>query len=384
MRYPLEITSKLPNQSKSIFAVMSGMANEHGALNMSQGFPDFSCSKELVNLVAKAMRAGHNQYAPMPGVLSLRKEIAKKTEELYGAKYDVEKEITVIPGATMGIYGVISAFVKPDDEVVVIEPAYDSYVPAIELNGGRAIRVELRYPDYSIDWSELRKVINFRTKMIIMNTPHNPTGTVLTEEGIKELSRVVQGNDIIILSDEVYEHILFDGLEHQSVARYPDLAERSIILSSFGKTYHTTGWKMGYALAPEKLMQEFRKVYQFMMFSAHTPTQHAYAELMKNKDLYLELGAFYQEKRDVFRDAISSSRFEVLPCSGTYFQLLGYKNISEANDTEFAKELVLKHGIASIPISVFYMSKRQDHVLRFCFAKENKTLLKAADILCSI
>jgi len=363
---------------------MSSLAAENEAINLSQGFPNFDCSKKLVAEVTKAMKAGHNQYAPMSGIPSLRQSIAQKTEELYGAKYDPDTEITVVPGGTIGLYAAISALVKEGDEVVIIEPAYDSYVPAIEINGGRPIRVELSYPNFEIDWDELKKIINFRTRMIILNSPHNPSGTVISEEGIEQLRKIVSGNDIVILSDEVYEHIIFDGYAHQSMAKYPDLAERSLIVSSFGKTYHTTGWKMGYVVGPEKLMREFRKVYQFMAFSAHTPTQHAYAAIMKDKDLYLELAAFYEDKRNLFQKAINSSRFEILPCHGTYFQLLSYKGISEMPDEEFARELTIKHKVASIPISVFYLSKRDEQVLRFCFAKEDETLLKAAEILCKI
>jgi len=363
---------------------MSGLAKEQGAINLSQGFPDFHCSPELTKLVSKAMEAGHNQYAPMPGIPKLREQIASKIKKLYGADYDPNSEITVVPGGTLGLYAAISALVKEGDEVVIIEPAYDSYVPAIEINGGRPIRAELTYPDFKIDWDELKKIINFRTRMIILNSPHNPSGTVLDKEGIEQLKKIVSGNDIIILSDEVYEHIIFDGIEHQSMAMYPELAERSLIVSSFGKTYHTTGWKMGYVVGPEKLMKEFRKVYQFMAFSAHTPSQHAYAKILENEDLYLHLNEFYQAKRDLFRDALSGSRFEILPCSGTYFQLLSYQNISNERDTEFAKRLTIENKVGSIPISVFYLSKRDDHVLRFCFAKENETLEKAAEILCKI
>ncbi|MCB9246403.1 MAG: methionine aminotransferase [Flavobacteriales bacterium] len=384
MRFPLEISSKLPKQGASIFTTMSALANQHNALNLSQGFPNFPCPPELIEYVHEAMLAGQNQYAPMAGVPVLREKLAEKTRELYGATYDAEKEITVVPGGTMGIYAAITALVREGDEVVIIEPAYDSYVPAIELNGGRPIRIELSYPDFRIDWNEFKKVINFRTRMIILNSPHNPTGTLLDAEGIKQLARIVDGNDIIILSDEVYEHIVFDGLPHESMAKYPELAKRSLIVSSFGKTYHTTGWKLGYVVGPEKLMREFRKVYQFMAFSAHTPSQYAYARILDNKALYHELAAFYQHKRDLFADALKSSRFEVLPCKGSYFQLLKYDKISDMKDTDFAKELTVKYQIASIPISVFYLSRRDEHILRFCFAKDDETLLKAAEILCKI
>lgn len=330
------------------------------------------------------MKEGKNQYAPMRGVQSLLDILAEKTEQLYGAKYHPEKEITIMPGGTLGIYAAITAVVRENDEVVIIEPAYDSYVPAIELNGGKAIHVELKYPNYTIDWDELKKVINFRTKMIIINTPHNPTGSTLSEEGIQQLIKITKNTDIIILSDEVYEHIIFDDQDHLSMARYPELAERSFIVSSFGKTYHTTGWKMGYVVAPENLTKELRKVYQFMAFSANTPVQYALADMLQDKSSYLELANFYQKKRDLFQELLQGSRFEILPCSGSYFQLLNYDQISNEPDTEFAKRLTREKKIASIPISVFYRMKTDSHVLRFCFAKSDDTLKKAAEILCKI
>ena len=329
------------------------------------------------------MKKGFNQYAPMRGVQPLLDVIAEKTEALYGAIYHPEKEITIMPGGTLGIYAAISAVIRENDEVVIIEPAYDSYIPAIELNGGKAVHVELRYPDYKIDWDEVKKVITYRTRMIIINTPHNPTGSTLSEDGIQQLIKITKDTDIIVLSDEVYEHIIFDE-PHLSMARYPELAERSFIVSSFGKTYHTTGWKMGYVVAPENLTKELRKVYQFMAFSANTPIQYALADMLKDPSSYLELSQFYQQKRDLFQSLIRDSRFEILPCSGSYFQLLNYDAISDEADVDFARRLTIEKKIASIPISVFYRMKTDSHVLRFCFAKSDETLKQAAEILCKI
>lgn len=378
------LTSKLPKVGDTIFSVMSGLAREHNAINLSQGFPDFSCSPKLISLVNDYMKKGHNQYAPMAGVIGLREKIAAKTEELYSAQYNPDTEITITPGATLALYAAITATVREGDEVVIIEPAYDSYVSAIELNGGRPIFVELKYPNYNVDWDELKKVINFKTKMIIINTPHNPSGAILTASDMQQLEKITSNSDIIVLSDEVYEHIIFDGYEHQSVARYPKLAERSFIVSSFGKTYHTTGWKMGYCLAPANLMKEFRKVYQFMAFAANTPIQYALADFLDDKDAYLQLGAFYQEKRDFFKKLIKGSKFKILDCKGSYFQLLDYSRLTHEKDTEYAVRLTEEKGIASIPVSVFYKYATDNQVLRFCFAKENDTLEQAAEILCKL
>lgn len=375
------LPSKLPKVGTTIFSVMTSLANQYQALNMAQGFPDFPCSNELISLVNQYMNKQYNQYAPMPGVMTLREKIAQKTEELYSAVYNPDTEITVTAGATMAIYAAISSVVRQGDEVIIIEPAYDSYLPAIELNGGHPVFAELKFPDYSVDWDEIRKLINFRTRMIIINTPHNPSGMVFSAADMQKLQKLTENSDIVILSDEVYEHIIFDGMEHQSIARYPKLAERSFIISSFGKTYHNTGWKMGYCLAPEKMMTEFRKIFQYMMFSVNTPVQYALADYMNNKAAYLELGQFYQEKRDFFKKALKGSKWKVLNCQGSYFQMLGYDKITHENDLEFAKRMVLENKIAAIPPSSFYMKKTDHHVLRFCFAKEDSTLEKAAEIL---
>jgi methionine transaminase len=384
MIYPADISSKLPHSGKSIFSVMTELATKNNALNLAQGFPDFPPASDLLKLVNEGMKKGYNQYAPMPGLSSLREIIAEKTQNLYGAVYHPDNEITVVPGATFGIYAAITALVHDGDEVIIFEPAYDCYIPAIELNGAKAVRVELNYPEFQIDWDELKRLINFKTRLIILNTPHNPTGSVWSEEAMLELDKLIKGTDIMVLSDEVYEHIIFDNITHQSVCRYPELAERSIVLSSFGKTYHTTGWKMGYILAPSNLTEQIRKVYQYMAFSCSTPFQYAYAEILTRPESYLGLSEFYQKKRDVFTSALRQSKFQIMPCSGSYFQLLSYKGLSELGDMEYAQYLTEKKKIAAIPISVFYRMKTDNHLLRFCFAKENKTLHEAAEILCKI
>ncbi|MFN5629189.1 MAG: methionine aminotransferase [Bacteroidota bacterium] len=381
MDSPLSISSKLPKSGTSIFSVMSALANEQNALNLSQGFPSFDCNTHLKELVNKYIQDKKNQYAPMPGILALRESIAQKTEELYSAKYNPETEITVTAGATQAIYTAISALINEGDEVIVFEPAYDCYVPAIELNGGKAVYAQLKFPNYKVDWEEVKKLVKRQTKMIIINTPNNPTGSIFTAADMAKLEKIVKNTDIIILSDEVYEHIIFDKFEHQSVARYPKLAERSVIVSSFGKTFHTTGWKIGYVVAPEKLMIEFRKVHQFLVFSVNTPIQYAYADFLQLREEYIGLGKFYQEKRDYFLQQIKGSRFEPLPCSGTYFQLLKYNKISEEKDTEIAKKFTIENKIASIPVSVFYHKPTDNNVLRFCFAKDKETLEKAGSIL---
>lgn len=378
------IASKLPKHGTTIFSVMSAMAREENAINMAQGFPDFNCSPKLIELVTKAMNNQHNQYAPMPGIPALREKIAEKTFELYSAQYDVEREITITPGATLGLWAAITAVVKEGDEVIVIEPAYDSYLPAILINGGRPVFTSLKYPEYRVDWDEVRKLITFKTRMIIINTPHNPTGTVLNAADMEKLQKILEGTDIIVLSDEVYEHIIFDGLEHQSVARYPKLAERSFIISSFGKTFHTTGWKLGYCLAPANLMTQFRKIYQYMAFSTNTPMQYAIAEFLEDKEEWRQLAGFYAQKRDHFISMLKGSKFKILPCNGSYFQLLGYDKISKEKDTDFAERLTREYKIAAIPVSVFSINAEDNNVLRFCFAKSEDTLEKAAEILCKI
>jgi len=382
--FSYQIQSKLPNATTSIFALMSGLANEQNALNLSQGFPNFPVTKELIDLVTKAMSNGFNQYAPMTGIIELREVIADKFSSLYGINYNPETEVTITAGATQAIYSIISTFIQKNDEVIIFAPAYDCYDPAIKLNGGKTIEIELQAPGFEVDWKKVKTSISDKTKMIIINTPHNPSGTVLSEKDMKTLEKLVRGTNIIILSDEVYEHIIFDKIKHQSVALFKGLAERSFIVASFGKTFHATGWKMGYCLAPEELMAEFRKTHQFNVFSVNHPMQKALAIYMKNPENYLSLPDFYQAKRDFFLNAIKGSKFNIIPSKGTYFQLLGYENISDENDVDFAVRLTKENKIASIPISVFYNNKIDKKVLRFCFSKNEDTLLKAADILCSI
>ncbi len=384
LTFPDTVNSKLPKAGTTIFAIMSALANEHKAINLSQGFPNFETSEELISLVNQYMNKGMNQYAPMQGIMPLREVIAEKMEDLYGIKYNPETDITITSGGTQAIYSAITAMIREGDEVVVIEPAYDSYVPAIELNGGIPVFVQLKAPDYHIDWEEVKKVVTNRTKMIMINTPQNPTGSVMTAEDMKQLEKITSGTDITILSDEVYEHIIFDGLRHQSVCLYPRLAERSFVIFSFGKTYHTTGWKMGYCLAPSNLSAEFRKVHQFMVFSANTPIQFALAEYMKKKEKYSELPQFYQQKRDYFCKLLKGSKFKFKPASGSYFQLLDYSSITKEKDTEFAKRLTKEFGVASIPISVFYHESVDNNILRFCFAKTDDTLEQAAERLLKI
>jgi methionine transaminase len=382
--YPDIITSKLPQTGTSIFAVMTQLAKEHNAINLSQGFPDFPVAEKLIDLVFKNMKEGHNQYAPMPGLPELREAIAEKTEFLYSANYDPETEITVTAGATQAIYTAITALVREDDEVVIFEPAYDSYIPAIKLAGGVPITVPLILPDYKVDWDAVKKVINNRTRMIIINSPHNPTGSILNAADMNILERLVKNSGILILSDEVYEHIIFDGHEHQSVCRYPNLANRSLVMCSFGKTFHATGWKIGYCLAPANLMKEFRKTHQFVVFTVNTPIQKAIAHYVKERTNYMHLGSYYQEKRDYFIELLKTSKFKIIPASGTYFQVLDYSKISDEPEYEFAIRLTKEFGVATVPNSYFYNKLLNNQTLRLCFAKSNETLEKAAEILCRI
>lgn len=376
--------SKLPNVGTTIFTVMSKMATEHQAINLSQGYPDFPSDPYLIELVAKAMHDGLNQYAPMPGLPALREAISQKTNSLHNRYYDPGSEITVTAGATQALFTAISAFVYPGDEVILFAPAYDCYLPAIELYGGEAKVVQMAPPDYKPNWDSVSELISNKTRMIVINTPHNPTGTTWEEADMIELQRLAVEHDLIVLSDEVYEHIIFDELTHQSASKYSELSQRSLVTASFGKTFHNTGWKLGYCLAPEHLMVEFKKVHQYNVFSVNRPVQEGLAQYLQVPSHYLQLGDFYQQKRDHFLSAISSSRFKVIPSSGTYFQLMDYSDITNESDVEFATRLTKEKGLATIPTSVFNPSGEDFRQLRVCFAKTSETLDKAAEIINAI
>ncbi|MEJ2053168.1 MAG: methionine aminotransferase [Calditrichaceae bacterium] len=380
----MKFKSKQPDLGVTIFATMSRMANEYKAINLSQGFPDFSCHPDLIRLVNKYMRAGQNQYAPMQGVLRLRERLAEKIEQTYGAVYNPVSEITITAGATEALFAAISAVVHPGDEVIVFEPWYDAYVPVIQYNLGIPVYVKLKQPDYRIHWPDVQKAITANTRLIIFNSPHNPSGSILTKKDINQLIKLVNNTDIILINDEVYEHIIFDGEKHHSFSRYPELRERSMVISSFGKTYHTTGWKIGYCAAPNELSVEFRKVHQFLTYAVNTPIQMAYADFLDHKNLYLQLAEFYQQKRDLFAELIKDSRFKLLPCRGTYFQLADYSAVSDENDFDFCKWLTTEFKVAAIPTSVFYHEQDDHKIVRFCFAKQDETLQKAAERLCRI
>lgn len=376
--------SKLPNIETTIFTVMSALATKHDAINLSQGFPDFKSDSKLINLVTNAMQNGYNQYAPMAGILELREQIAEKFNLLYQSSYHPESGITITAGATQAIFCIISAFVNRNDEVIIFKPAYDSYEPCIELNGAKTISIQLEAPLYEVNWELVKEHINHHTKMIIINSPQNPSGSIFSKEDMLQLQALTKGTNIVVLSDEVYEHIIFDGEKHQSVCLFPDLKSRSFVVASFGKTFHNTGWKVGYCCAPDALMKEFRKVHQFNVFCVNHPIQKGLAEYLKEAKHYLDLPQFYQEKRDLFLSLIKPSRFKFLPSKGTYFQVLDFSEITSENDVEYAKRLTIESGIASIPLSVFNHNNLDNHVLRFCFAKSNDTIKKAADILNSL
>jgi methionine aminotransferase len=377
----LNLESKLPKVDTTIFTVMSALATKHNALNLSQGFPNYSCDKGLIDLVNRAMNSGYNQYAPMAGNLDLRLGICNKYELLYNSSYHPETEITVTAGATQAIYTIVSAFIHHGDEVIIFKPAYDCYEPAVDLNGGKIIPIQLSAPDYKVNWAEVASKITSKTKMIMVNTPHNPSGTIWSKEDMLQLQKLTKDTDIIVLSDEVYEHIVFDGEQHQSVCLFEDLKQRSFITASFGKTFHVTGWKIGYCCAPEVLMSEFRKVHQFNVFSVNHPAQKGIADYMQDAETYLGLNSFFQQKRDLFLNLISESRFKFKPSKGTYFQVLEYSEITDENDVDFAKRLTKDFKLATIPLSVFNENKLDNHVVRVCFAKTNDTLIKAAEIL---
>lgn len=379
-----DIIQKESKVETSVFAVMSRLAEKYAAVNLSQGFPDFAISEALIDRVTHYMKSGWNQYSPMPGAPQLRKAISVKVEKEHGRHYDPDKEITITAGATQALYTAIAALVGPGDEVIVFEPVYDAYVPVVKMHGGKVKYHKMELPAFRINWENVARQVNSRTRMIIINTPHNPGGAVLEQSDLEALQEITRNTGIIVLSDEVYEHLVFDGRRHQSVCRFSELAERSLAVGSFGKTLHATGWKTGYVLAPEFLMREFRNVHQWVVFAVNTPVQMAIADFISNENNYKQLSGFYQEKRDLFLKLIQASRFRTIPCHGTYFQCLDYSQISNDDDMTFAESLVKKYGIASIPLSSFYQHHDDNHVLRFCFAKRKDTLEKAADILCRI
>ena len=370
--------SKLPNVGTTIFSVMSALAAEHNAINLSQGFPDFPIDPELSELIYDASKKGHNQYALMAGTMQLRENISELVKKIYSKKVNPDSEITITSGATEALFAAVSAVVSPGDEVIMFDPSYDSYEPAVLLNKGVPVRIPLTFPEYRIDWEKVKSALNSKTRLIIINTPNNPAGSVISDEDIQNLKRIVNSNDIYILSDEVYEHIIFDGTEHRSMLKDEELFQKSFIVSSFGKTFHITGWKVGYCIAPPALTSELRKVHQFLTFSTSTPTQYALAAYIKNIDKVKDLKFFYQKKRDLFLRLISETKFRPLKCEGTYFQLLDYSAITDENDFDFAVRLTKEYKVASIPVSVFYEDKTDNKVLRFCFAKEEVTLEAAA------
>ncbi|MFC0133462.1 methionine aminotransferase [Massilia eurypsychrophila] len=380
------LRTKLPAVGTTIFTRMSALANEHGAVNLGQGFPDFECDPALPGMVADAMRAGHNQYPAMAGVPLLREAISSKVSALYGRSYDAASEVTVTAGATQAITTAILCCVHPGDEVIVIEPAYDAYAPAIELAGGVMVPVSMQVGEdgYSIPWDKVAAAAGPRTRLIVINSPHNPTGSVLRRADIDALAAIVRGTDILLLSDEVYEHMVYDGAVHESVCRYPELAERAFVVSSFGKTYHVTGWKIGYVAAPAALMAEFRKVHQYYVFTVNTPMQHGIAGYMSDPAPYLELAAFYQRKRDLFRDGLQGSRFSLLPADGTYFQCVRYDAISAIPEADFAEWLTREVKVAAIPVSAFYSQATESGIVRFCFAKKDETLRLALERLAKL
>ena len=378
------IQSKLPNAGTTIFTVISSLAAEYNAINLGQGFPDFNMSEELVSLVNKAMQQGHNQYVHMNGLPVLRERIAEKVQRLYNAVIDPAEEITITPGGTYAIYTALTTILQKGDEVIIFEPAYDSYLPNIEINGAVAIPVSLSFPEYKINWQLVKEKITAKTKAIIINSPHNPSGNVLEENDIEALRNIVKDSGIFIISDEVYEHLIFDGKKHLSMLNYPDLYERSFVCFSFGKVYHCTGWKMGYCIAAPALMKEFRKVHQFNCFTCNSPMQYALAAFLQNKDAYLQLGSLLQIKRDFFNAGMQQTKFKALPSYGSYFQLYSYENISNEKEHDFAVRLIKEYGVATIPVSAFYKTPQQNKVLRFCFAKKEQTLEQAINKLQNI
>ncbi|MBS1918075.1 MAG: aminotransferase class I/II-fold pyridoxal phosphate-dependent enzyme [Bacteroidetes bacterium] len=380
----MHIQSKLPNVGTTIFTVMSALATEYNAVNLGQGFPDFPMDTQLISMVDKAMKDGYNQYVPMQGYMPLREVLAEKIKFLYNTNVDPQTQITITPGGTYAIYTALTTVLQPGDEVIVFEPAYDSYIPNIEINGAIPVRIDLQFPEYKIDWDEVRKKVSPKTKMIMLNSPNNPTGAILHEQDIQQLRSIVSGTNIFILSDEVYEHLVFDNFLHQSILRYPDLLERSFVCFSFGKVYHCTGWKLGYCVSSSSLMNEFRKVHQFNCFSCNSPTQVALASFLKNKESYLWLASFMQAKKDYFENLMQQTKFTALPSFGSYFQLYKYNRISDETDKDFSIRITKEYGVATIPVSAFYLDATDNKVVRFCFAKKEETLELAVQRLMKI
>jgi methionine aminotransferase len=378
------IQSKLPGIGTTIFTVMSTLASELHAINLGQGFPDYQMNEALIGLVNEAMENGFNQYVPMQGYLPLREAIAEKAQFLYGASIDAGSQITITPGGTYAIYTALTTVLQPGDEVIVFEPAYDSYLPNIEINGAVPVLIDLQFPDYTIDWEKVRQKLSPKTRMIMLNSPHNPTGAVLRKKDMEALRSIVAGSNILILADEVYEHLIFDDIKHESILRYPDLSERSFVCFSFGKVYHCTGWKLGYCISSPALTKEFRKVHQFNCFSCNAPVQVALSQFLSNKDVYLSLGVFMQEKRDYFQKLMAQTKFTALPSYGSYFQVYRYDRISDEGDREFTIRIAKEYGVATIPVSAFYQSGMDNRVVRFCFAKKKETLEKAAELLMKV
>ncbi len=380
----MNVTSKLPNVGTTIFTVMSALATEYNAVNLGQGFPDYEMSEELIDLVNQAMKNGFNQYVPMQGYMPLREALAEKNKYLYQAAIDPDKQITITPGGTYAIYTALTTVLQPGDEVIIFEPAYDSYIPNVEVNGAIPVLIDLKFPEYKIDWDQVRAKISPKTKMIMLNSPHNPTGAVLSEDDMSELRTIVRETNIFICSDEVYEHLIFDNIPHQSILRYPDLLERSFVCFSFGKVYHCTGWKLGYCITSPELMKEFRKVHQFNCFSCHTPSQVALSKFLSDKDSYLSLSSFMQGKRDLFIELMKNTKFNLLNSRGSYFICAKYDRISNENDKDFSIRITKEYGVTTIPVSVFYRSETDNKVVRFCFAKKNETLEAASERLAKI
>lgn len=381
---PTRLSSKLPDVGTTIFTVIADQISRHRPLNLAQGAPNFPCERSLIDRVTQAMLAGHNQYAPMTGLATLRERLSEKAQQLYGQHYDAEREITITASASEAIYSAIAALVHPGDEVIYFEPGFDSYAPIVRLQGATPVGIALRPPQFSIDWREVAAAVNPRTRMIILNTPQNPTGQILDDTDIAELTKLVAGTDIMILSDEVYEHMVYDGARHTSMARYPELAERSVVVASFGKTFHVTGWRIGYCLAPAELTTEIRKVHQFLMFSADTPMQYALAEHLRTPAHYLGLADFYQAKRDLLRDCLAPSRLKLLPCQGSFFMLASYADISDEPDAHFVQRLIEGYGIATMPLSAFYSDGTDNRYIRLSFARDDDHLKAGAAVLCKV